>query len=301
MLLTFLFALFRLVPVAHQMNAYRGEWAKLDAAIENVTDLLRRENKTYQSNGDRPAPSLQDAITFHSVDFSYNPNEPILRDINLRIEAGKMTAIVGASGSGKSTLVDLIPRFFDPVRGYIEWDGTDTKRFTIQSLRDRVGTVSQSTFIFNDTVTANIRYGKLDATMDEVREAARQANALDFIQDMPEGFDTILGDRGLRLSGGQRQRIAIARALLRDPEVLILDEATSALDTVSEKLVQESLERLMDGRTVIAIAHRLSTIENADRVAVLEKGEIVEEGPYTDLLNSEGHFWKYHSLQFQYA
>jgi ABC-type multidrug transport system fused ATPase/permease subunit len=212
-----------------------------------------------------------------------------------------MTAIVGASGSGKSTLIDLIPRFYDPDAGRILWDDTNLQAFTMHSLRDRIATVSQSTFIFNDTVTANIRYGKPDATLEEVREAARQANALDFIESMPQEFDTIMGDRGTRLSGGQRQRIAIARAILRDPEVLILDEATSALDTVSEKLVKESLDALMQDRTVIAVAHRLSTIENADWIVVLEDGQIVEQGTYAELLERGGQLWTYHSMQFQSA
>jgi subfamily B ATP-binding cassette protein MsbA len=300
-LLTFLFALFRLVPLVHMMNNYRGEWAKLNAAVDNVANLLQSDDKPYLVGGEQPTPALQRAITYHSVDFAYTDEEPILKNINLRLEAGKMTAIVGASGAGKSTLVDLIPRFYDPNKGYVAWDGIDIRSFEKQTLRNRVGTVSQSTFIFNDTVTANIRYGRQDATLDEVREAAWLANALDFVEAMPDGFDTVLGDRGVRLSGGQRQRIAIARALLRDPEVLILDEATSSLDTVSEKLVQQSLERLMEGRTVIAIAHRLSTIENADWVIVLEDGEVVEQGPYEELLALEGHLWTYHNLQFQKA
>jgi len=243
MLLAFLFALFRLVPIAHTLNS----------------------------------------------------------QINLFVDQGKTTAIVGASGPGNSTLADLIPRFHDPISGRILWDDADLNAYRIASVRDRIAIVSQSTFIFNDTVEANIRYGNLDASFDQVAEAAREANALAFVEEMNDGFDTMLGDQGIRLSGGQRQRIAIARAILRNPEVLILDEATSALDSVSERLVQESLERLMEGRTVIAIAHRLSTIENADWVAVLEDGAIVEQGTYDDLLEQQGHLWKYHSLQFEKA
>jgi len=299
LLLTFLFALFRLVPVIHQINKHRGDWATLHGAMNNVADLLRRHDKPYQQDGTKQTSDLQDAIVLEDVDFSYTPGESVLKDINIRIEAGKMTAIVGASGSGKSTLIDLIPRFYDPDKGRILWDGTNTQTLTMHSLRDQIALVSQSTFIFNDTVMANIRYGALDATEEEVREAARQANALEFIEAMPNGFDTILGDRGARLSGGQRQRIAIARAVLRDPEVLILDEATSALDSASEHLVKESLNTLMEGRTVIAVAHRLSTIEDADWVVVLEGGRVVEQGTYTDLLNRQGQLWKYHSLQFQ--
>lgn len=301
LLLTFLFALFRLVPVIHQINKYRGEWAGLFGAMENVANVLRKDDKPYQNDGFRLTPPLQNALAFENVNFAYTSGEPVLKDVNLQIEAGKMTAIVGASGSGKSTLIDLIPRFYDPDAGRILWDDTNLQAFTMHSLRDRIATVSQSTFIFNDTVTANIRYGKPDATLEEVREAARQANALDFIESMPQEFDTIMGDRGTRLSGGQRQRIAIARAILRDPEVLILDEATSALDTVSEKLVKESLDALMQDRTVIAVAHRLSTIENADWIVVLEDGQIVEQGTYAELLERGGQLWTYHSMQFQSA
>ncbi|GAC1478487.1 MAG: hypothetical protein NVS2B14_19610 [Chamaesiphon sp.] len=208
-----------------------------------------------------------------------------------------MTALVGSSGSGKTTLVDLINRFYDPTKGEILLDGVNLPQFEINSLRRRLAVVSQDTFIFNTSVRNNIAYGTEGATEVAIQEVARLANALEFIQEMPEGFETQLGDRGVRLSGGQRQRIAIARALLRDPEILILDEATSALDSVSERLIQESLEKLSVGRTVIAIAHRLSTIMRADKVVVLEQGRIVEQGKYQELLEQRGKLWKYHQLQ----
>lgn len=208
-----------------------------------------------------------------------------------------MTALVGASGAGKTTLADLIPRFYDPTQGQLLIDGVDIRQLEIKSLRRRLAVVSQDTFIFNTSVRDNIAYGTEGATELAIEEAARQANALEFIQEMPEGFDTQLGDRGVRLSGGQRQRIAIARALLRNPEILILDEATSALDSVSERLIQDSLEKLSVGRTVIAIAHRLSTIVRADQVVVLEQGRIVEQGKYQELLEQRGHLWKYHQMQ----
>jgi subfamily B ATP-binding cassette protein MsbA len=263
--------------------------------------LLRTDDKPYLPEGERRAASLEKAITFDHVDFSYEPGEPVLHDVCIQIERGKTTALVGGSGAGKSTLVDLIPRLYDPDTGTIRYDGIDIREFTLASLRSRMAVVSQSTFIFNDTVRANIAYGRPDATEAEIRAAAEQANATGFIREMSDGFDTLLGDRGIRVSGGQRQRIAIARAILQDPEILILDEATSSLDSISEQLVQESLERLMAGRTVIAIAHRLSTIENADWVVVLEDGRVVEQGPYDALLQKREHLWSYHSIQFQTA
>ena len=301
LLLTFLFTLLRLMPIVHTLNNQRGQLAKYKGSMMNVEELLRTDNKPYLVDGRHEAAPLRDAIVFEDVSFAYDPGEPILRDINLRIERGKTTAVVGASGAGKSTLVDLIPRFHDPDAGRVLLDGLDLRDLKVASLRGKVAVVSQVSFIFNDTVAANISYGTPNVSLDRIREAAEQANATEFIESMSKGFDTELGDQGVRLSGGQRQRIAIARALLRDPEILILDEATSALDSVSERLVQQSLECLMEGRTVIAIAHRLSTVENADWVVVLEGGHIVEQGTYEELLVRKGQLWEYHSLQFQSA
>jgi subfamily B ATP-binding cassette protein MsbA len=210
-----------------------------------------------------------------------------------------MTALVGGSGAGKSTLADLIPRFYDPTQGKVLIDGIDLREFEINSLRRRLAVVSQDTFIFNTSVRNNIAYAMEQADEAAIWEAARRANALEFILELPDGFETKLGERGVRLSGGQRQRIAIARALLRDPDILILDEATSALDSVSERLIQKSLEELSVGRTVIAIAHRLSTIVRADKVVVLEAGRIVEQGGYQELLQQRGKLWKYHLLQHE--
>ncbi|MBW4640132.1 MAG: ABC transporter ATP-binding protein/permease [Gloeocapsa sp. UFS-A4-WI-NPMV-4B04] len=298
-LLTFLFVLLRLGPLVSQIN---GAWSKLNSfqgSMSNIKDILRTDDKTYLKNGQIQFAGLKRAIEFVSVDFGYDASDLVLHNITLTIEQGKMTALVGASGAGKTTLVDLIPRFYDPTEGKILVDGVNLQEFQINSLRKKLAIVSQDTFIFNTSVRNNIAYGSEGADEAAIVEAARLANALDFILDMPEGFKTQLGDRGVRLSGGQRQRLAIARALLRNPEILILDEATSALDSVSERLIQDSLERLAVGRTVIAIAHRLSTIIRADKVVVLEQGRIVEQGGYQELLERRGKLWKYHQMQYE--
>jgi subfamily B ATP-binding cassette protein MsbA len=299
-LLTYRFALFRLMPKVHSMNHQRGLWAQNNAGLSNVAELIRPKDKPHLENGSTIAPPLSDAIVLEDVSFAYQTDTLVLKNIDLRIEKGNTTAIVGATGAGKSTLVDLVPRFYDPTRGRIRYDGTDLRDFDVTSLRDRIAIVSQSTHIFNDTAEANIAYGASDASPKQVRWAAEQANALDFIKEMEEGLETILGEGGVRVSGGQRQRIAIARALLQDPDVLILDEATSDLDSVTEQLVQKALERLMRDRTVVAIAHRLSTIEHADKVVVLEEGEIVEQGAYDELLAREGQLWEYHRTQYEH-
>jgi ATP-binding cassette, subfamily B, bacterial MsbA len=296
-LLTFFFVLFRLIPIFQEINNARTNLNYYKGSADNIKNLLCREGKPYLENGATRFPGLARSIDFSSVDFGYSSENLVLRDITLTIEKGKMTAFVGASGAGKTTLVDLIPRFYDPVEGQIEIDGISLKNFDIDSLRRKISVVSQETFIFNATVWGNITYGTENSTQEEVFEAARSANALEFIQAMPEGFNTVLGDRGVRLSGGQRQRLAIARALIRNPDILILDEATSALDSVSEQLIQDSLEKIAVGRTVIAIAHRLSTIARADKVVVLEKGKIVEQGGYQELLKQRGKFWEYHNIQ----
>jgi subfamily B ATP-binding cassette protein MsbA len=296
-LLTFLFALFRMMPNVHAINHNRGTWAKNSAALTNVADLIRRAGKPRLPDGSQPAPALDEAIVFDDVSFAYTPEKRVLKNVDLRIEQGKTTALVGASGAGKSTLADLIPRFHDPTAGRILYDGTDLRNFRVRTLRQRVAIVSQSTHIFNETARSNIAYGVDDASPEAVRRAAEQANARGFIEEMENGFDTMLGEQGVRVSGGQRQRIAIARAILQDPDILILDEATSDLDSISEQLVQQSLQKLMHGRTVIAIAHRLSTIEDSDWVVVLEDGEVVEQGPYDTLLEQRGQLWEYHRTQ----
>jgi ATP-binding cassette, subfamily B, bacterial MsbA len=296
-LLTFFFILFRLVPILQDVNGTRSFIATLDGSNKKIKSLLRADNKPYFQNGTIEFLGLHRSIELIDVDFRYETDRSILRGISLSIKRGHMTAIVGASGAGKTTLADLIPRFYDPTSGRVAIDDVDLRQLEINSFRRKLAVVSQDTFIFNTSVRNNIAYGSADATDTAIEKAAQLANALEFILDMPEGFETILGDRGVRLSGGQRQRIAIARALLRDPEILILDEATSALDSVSERLIQESLEKLSVGRTTIAIAHRLSTISRADKVVVLDKGHIVEQGKYDELLSQQGYLWKYHQMQ----
>ena len=297
-LLTFLLTLSRTMPVVTHIN---GAWTKLNSfqgAFKNVKDLLKESDKPYLQNGELPFSELKCSIDFVAVNFGYEANEPVLHDITLAIAKGQTTALVGSSGAGKTTLADLIPRLYDPTDGKILVDGIDLRQFDIHTFRQKLAIVSQDTFIFNASVFYNIAYGLEGIDESAVWEAARQANALQFIQDLPDGLKTSLGDKGVRLSGGQRQRIAIARALLRNPEILILDEATSALDSVTERLIQESLENLSQGRTVIVIAHRLSTIVNADQVVVLEEGRVVEQGNYQELLNQKGELWKYHQMQF---
>jgi ATP-binding cassette, subfamily B, bacterial MsbA len=298
-LLAFLFALFRLLPIIAHMNSSWGIIAMHYGSLRNVHELLRTDNKPYLQDGKVVFSSFQKAIKFAHVDFGYDDYKPVLQNITLTIKRGEIVALVGASGSGKTTLVDLIVRFYDPSAGKIQIDGIDLRQYQLSSWRSKLAVVSQDTFIFNTSVRNNIAYGLEGVDNPAIEEAARQANALEFILELPQGFETKLGDRGVRLSGGQRQRIAIARALLRNPEILILDEATSALDSVSERLVQESLEKLALGRTTIAIAHRLSTIFRADKIIVLEQGRIVEQGAYQELLLQRGYFWKYHQMQHE--
>ncbi|MHC5821826.1 MAG: heterocyst formation ABC transporter subunit HepA, partial [Nostoc sp.] len=298
-LLTFFFVLFRFIPFVQDINGTRAYLSTLHGSADNIKNLLKSDEKYYFKNGKLEFKGLKRSIDLVSIDFGYDDDNLVLHNITLTIEKGKMTALVGASGAGKTTIADLIPRFYNATDGYLFIDEIDVQQFEINSLRRKIAVVSQDTFIFNTNVWQNISYGTPEATNDEIKEAAQLANALEFILEMPEGFDTQLGDRGVRLSGGQRQRIAIARALLRNPEILILDEATSALDSVSERLIQDSLEKLSVGKTVIAIAHRLSTISKADKVVVLEQGRIVEQGKYQELLELKGKLWKYHQMQYE--
>jgi len=243
-------------------------------------------------------PPISSNIDIRNVSFSYE-DAPVLKNINLGIKAGEAVAFVGMSGGGKTTLVNLIPRFYDVTEGKIFMDGRDIRDVTLKSLRDQIGIVTQQTILFNDTVRNNIAYGDIGKSDEDIIEAAKAANAHDFIVNMPDGYDTVIGEQGAKLSGGERQRISIARALLKDAPILILDEATSSLDTEAEIEVQDALETLMKGRTTLVIAHRLSTIRNADRILVIVNGEIVEEGTHESLLAKEGEYFKLYNMQFK--
>ena len=267
------------------------------ASMERINRILEAENPITEKENPLEINEFNDKIAFEGVTFSYEGGRQILKGVDLEIPRGKMVAIVGESGAGKSTLVDLIPRFYDADGGRITIDGKDVKDLRIKDLRALMGNVNQDPILFNDTIFNNIAFGVEGATEEQVIAAAKIANAHDFIMEKPEGYQTNIGDRGTKLSGGQRQRLSIARAILKNPPILILDEATASLDTESERIVQDALDRLMSSRTTIAIAHRLSTIKNADEIVVMHEGQVVERGTHTELIALDGYYKRLNDMQ----
>jgi len=299
--IAFLFVIFSLMRPVKELGSVNTRIQEAIAAGERIFQILDMEEEVKNPPFAKKITEFRDGIEFDNVSFWYEEGKEVLRGINLRVRRGEIVAIVGPSGVGKTTLVDLLPRFYDPTEGAIRIDGYDLRSLDLESLRRLMGIVTQETILFNDTVRNNIAYGMEDMPFERIREAAEAANAQEFIERLPEGYDTIIGERGVKLSGGQRQRIAIARALLKNPPILILDEATSALDTESEILVQEAIDRLMAQRTVFVIAHRLSTIRHADKIIVLDQGRIVQQGTHEELIGQEGLYRKLYQLQFREA
>ena len=299
---SFLAAMFMAYTPIRRLAGANNTIQQALSAAERVFGVLDLENEQDRDRGLRELSPITRSLEFRGVTFQYDGTEqPALRDINLSMSAGEVVALVGSSGSGKTTLANLVPRFYEPTRGMILLDGQNTREGTLKSLRRQIGIVSQDTVLFDETVRNNIAYGKLDAAEHELVEAAQAAYAHDFIQRLPDGYDTVIGENGVKLSGGERQRLAIARAILRDPPILILDEATSSLDSESERIVQLALSNLMRNRTTLVIAHRLSTVQNADRIIVLDRGRIVETGSHEELLRNGGRYQRLHAIQFQDA
>lgn len=300
--LVFIFVLYRLQPKVRALEDLRVNLDSLLPAVTDVTALLDRSDKPYIRSGDRPVRPLEEGIRFEDVSFAYAPEwGRVLEEVSTFIPAGKTTALVGPSGAGKSTLIKLLFRFYDPVEGEITIDGVPLPALDLAAWRERAALVSQDIYVFNTTVRENIAYGRPSATDAEVVEAAKRANAHAFIEALPEGYDTRVGERGTRLSGGQQQRIALARAIIRDPDLLILDEATNALDAIAEHLIQEALDAFGRDRTVVVIAHRLATIERADHIIVMEEGRIREQGSLKELLALDGLFARMYRLQHRTA
>ena len=298
-LVAFVFYAFNIARSVSGMSRLYTTFNSAAGATERLFELLQTEPDVQDAPDATPLPRVEGHVRFENVTFAYEEGQPVLRDLHVDVQPGETVALVGPSGAGKSTFVSLIPRFYDPQAGRITVDGRDLRTVTLASLREQIAAVSQEVHLFNTTIGENIRYGRLDATDEAVKEAARAANAHDFVERLPSGYDAEVGERGVKLSGGQRQRVAIARALLRDARILLLDEATSSLDSASEALVQEALERLMEGRTTFIIAHRLSTVRDADRILVLDEGRIVQTGTHEELVQQGGLYRDLASYQFR--
>ena len=298
LLLVFVFVLYRLQPRVKDFETCRVRLAVLGASVDAVMSMLDRSGKTYVQSGTLMHPGLDDAIVFDRVSFVYDSDsDPALLDASFAIPAGKTTAFVGPSGGGKSTVIKLILRFYDPTGGRILTNDRPLRDFDLASWRNQIAVVSQDGYLFNATVRDNIAYGRIGATDEEIVDAARQADAHDFIERLPEGYETVLGHHGMRLSGGQQQRISLARAMVRNPRILVLDEATNALDSISEHWIQETLEKMRANRTVIVIAHRFATIEQADQIIVLDNGTVRERGTLRELVAADGLFARLYRLQ----
>jgi subfamily B ATP-binding cassette protein MsbA len=298
--LTFLVLLYRLQPRIKQFDADRVALDSFSGSVEEVSSLLDESDKPYQRSGTRGPASIEKGIIFENVSLHYDSGKgAALKQVTCSINIGETTAFVGPSGAGKSSLVSLICRFYDPSSGHLLIDGVPLTEFNLAWWRNQIAVVSQEVFLFNASVAENIAYGKLDPTREELVEAARKAHAIEFIEELPDGFETILGDRGIRLSGGQRQRLALARAFVRDPQILILDEATNSLDLISEGVVRDALEQFGRNRTVLIVAHRIGTIEHADKIVVLDSGRVVESGTVTQLLAANGLFSRLYALQLR--
>ena len=287
------FAIFsQVIPPFKQLSQAFPMVQRGAAGMDRYEEILKTDNKIHEAKDALPITHINEGIVYEGIGFSYNGTDQVLNHVSFSIPKNKKVALVGSSGSGKSTLADLLPRFYDANEGSIKIDGTDVRNLKLSDLRSLMGIVTQEAILFNDTIANNIIFGHEGSTMEDVKHAAKLANALEFIEKTENGFDTVIGERGSKLSGGQRQRLAIARALLRNPEILILDEATSALDNESEKLVQQALDNLRQGRTTLVIAHRLTTIQDSDEIIVLDRGHIVERGTHVELLDRKGHYYR---------
>ena len=297
-LVVFILYLGKMYKPMQELSKMTDTYSKAAVGYERIREVLETDKEIKDVRGAIRAPRFKGEIEFDHVSFAYDPETPILKDVSFKIEPGQVAALVGPTGAGKTSIISLIPRFYDPTSGVVKIDGTDIRRYKQQSLRQQISFVLQETMLFHSTVWQNIAYGKPEASRQEIIAAAELANATEFIDKLPDGYDTVLGERGMTLSGGQRQRIAIARAVIRNTPILVLDEPTSGLDSSSEKLVFEALDRLMKNKTTIVIAHRLSTIRNADVIFVIDDGCIVESGGHDELMKRGGLYAELHNLQF---